>query len=131
MLTKLCLILLSRGYFFPAKGYFFYSLEQTIGLIFLPDFLSLLLGSASPSDGMRGRSGENLGLKLVAHAATMSAASTTRAIIPKVSMQCYLARGNRSAALRSSYLTTEPPSGSKLLVLVIYIHLKHNYNNFI
>ena len=74
---------------------------------------------------------EDLGLKLVAHAATMGAASTTRAIILKVSMQRYLAMGNRSAALRSSYLTTEPPSGSKLLVLVIYIHLRHNYNNFI
>ena len=77
-LPKLSLILLSRVVFSPAKGFSPLNRpEQTIGLAFLPDFSSLLLGSAAPSDGIGGRSGGNLGLKLVAHAATMGAASTT------------------------------------------------------
>ena len=63
-----------------------------------------------------------MGLKLVAHAATMGAASTTRAIILKMSMQRYRAMGNRLAALRSSYPMTELLFGSKLLVLDIYIY---------
>ena len=62
---------------------------------------------------------ENLGLKLVAHAATMGAARTTRAIILKVSMQRYRAMGNRLAALGSSYTMTERLFGSNLLVLSI------------
>ena len=60
----------------------------------------------------------------------MGAVSTTRAIIVKVPLQYYRAMGNRSAALRSSYLATELLLGSKLLVLVIYIHIRYNYNNF-